>query len=68
MSFSYARKKEGFSQEQAARELGVDQSSVCLWETGKTMPRASMLPKIAKLYGCTIDELLTQEETGGDKT
>ena len=49
------------SQQELAQELGVDQSTVSLWESGKTMPRANLLPKVAKLLGCTVDELLADE-------
>jgi DNA-binding XRE family transcriptional regulator len=41
--------------------LGVDQSTVHLWEVGKTNPRAALLPKIAQLYHCTVDDLLRKE-------
>lgn len=61
MSFRRAREKSGLSQQEVAVQLGVDQSTVCLWETGKTQPRAKLLPKIAECYGCTVDELLTPD-------
>lgn len=32
------------------------------WEKGQTLPRASLLPTIAELYGCTVDELLKKEK------
>lgn len=59
MSFANARKRANLSQADVAKEVGVDQSTVCLWETGKTKPRASILPKIAAIYGVTVDELLS---------
>lgn len=59
MSFASARKRAKLTQVEVARAIGVDQSSVCLWETGKTMPRAAILSKLAALYGCTVDELLS---------
>ena len=61
MSFLSARKNAGLSQAAVAKELGVDQSTVCLWESGKTQPRAKLLPKIATMFSCTVDELLTPE-------
>lgn len=63
MSFIAAREKAGMTQTDAAKEIGVDQSAVSLWETGKTAPRAGLLPKIAKLYGCTVDELLSNNRS-----
>lgn len=58
MSFKKEREKSGLSQQAVASKVGVDQSTVCLWETGKTQPRAKLLPKIAELFGCTVDKLL----------
>ena len=66
MSFAAARKSTGLSQPEAARELGVDQSAVCLWETGKTLPRTALLPKLATLYGCSVDELLREDDISAD--
>ncbi len=62
MSFADARKRAGLSQAAAAEKIGVDQSAVCLWETGKTNPRVSLLVRLAELYGCTVDELLSDSE------
>lgn len=56
--FKNVREKSGLSQQELATALGVDQSTVCLWETGKTKPRAKLLPAIAKILGCSIDDLL----------
>jgi hypothetical protein len=28
-----------------------------MWETGESFPRSELLPKIATLYGCIIEEL-----------
>ena len=62
MRFSSAREKAGLTQAEVAKALGVDQSAVSLWETGKTAPRAALLPKLADLYGVTVDELLRGKE------
>lgn len=57
-SFVAARERAGMSQHEVARRLGINQSSVAYWETGKNTPRASMLVKLADLYCCSIDELM----------
>lgn len=64
MGFLSAREKVGFTQREVAEKLGVDQSAVSLWETGKTAPRVSVLVKLAGLYCCTVDELLSADQTG----
>lgn len=58
MSFSFARESANLTQSEVAEALGVDQSAVSQWETGKTAPRASLLLRLSALYGCTVDELL----------
>jgi len=62
MNFVSARENAGLSQREAAERLGVNQSTVCYWETGRNFPRASMLVKMAELYCCSIDELLGREQ------
>lgn len=64
MSFVSARENAGLSQREAAQKLGVNQSTVCFWETGRNFPRASMLVKMAELYCCTIDDLLGRKQSG----
>ena len=61
MSLLSARLKAGLSQAAVAEELGIAAAAVCQWETGKTLPDPRRLPKIATLYGCTVDELLTPD-------
>lgn len=46
------------TQSEVAKILGVKPSTVSKWERGSAKPRADKLPQIAKLYGCTIEELL----------
>lgn len=57
------RKRSGLSQADVASALGVLQTTVSMWETGENMPRTALLPKLAELYGCTIDDLFEKEET-----
>lgn len=62
MTMAFARKRAGLLQRQVAEALGVSMGTVAMWDTGRNNPRADMLPKIAKLYGCTVDELLQGTE------
>ncbi len=57
-----AREKVGLTQQELANELGVVQSTVAMWETQSSLPRADKLPALAKVLGCTIDELLKGED------
>ncbi len=51
------------TQREVAQALGVKESAVSKWERGLAKPRADKLPMIAKLYGCTIEELLADDIT-----
>lgn len=53
------RIRASLTQAEAAKALSIKQTTVSMWEVGKSSPRANLLPKIATLYGCTVDELLT---------
>lgn len=61
MSFRKARQRAGLSVAQVMEKLHVSDAAVYQWETGVTTPSAKRLPEIAKLYGCTVDELLREE-------
>ena len=55
------RVKRKVTQEDLALFLSVDRSTVAKWETGMSVPRAGTLKKLATYFGCTIDELLTDD-------
>lgn len=59
------RKENGLSQKALSERLGVSQQCVAKWETGRSHPRAELLPKIAKVLNCTVDELLQKENPPG---
>ena len=60
------REKKDMLQQAVALEIGVERSTVAKWESGKSRPRAELLPKLAKLFGCSIEELLVPD--GPEKT
>ncbi len=60
---SLMRKNSSFTQEEIANHLGVSPQAVSKWENDLSCPDIMLLPKIAELYGKTIDELLDEEET-----
>lgn len=62
MGMKSARVKAGKTVAQVMKEMGVSDAAVYMWETGKTKPRASLLPRLASFYGCTIDELLAADD------
>lgn len=61
MGFLSARHRAGMTQAEVGDEMGVSDVAVSLWESGATKPRASLLVKLAALYGVTVDELLRDD-------
>lgn len=68
MKIKEKREQINMTQQELADALGIDQSTVCLWETGKTSPRAKLLPKIARLLSCTVDDLLVEPSSSAVST
>jgi len=60
------RKKKGYSQEQIAEMLGVSRQSVSNWESGEVTPSIEYFGQLAKIYGCTIDDLYNTEKNVDD--
>lgn len=61
MNLSMLRKQVGVTQKAVAEALGVSQSTVSMWETGRNFPRVYMLPALAEVFHCTVDDLLTND-------
>ena len=51
------RKQANLTQTLVSEKLIVERSTVAKWEAGEAMPRADKLPELAKILGCTIDDL-----------
>lgn len=50
-----ARVNAGYTQEQAASNLGVSRSTIINWENGKTIPGIPSMHKMSQLYGIPLD-------------
>jgi len=62
MGFRDARIKAGLSVAQVMEAMQVSDAAVYQWETGVNLPKGTRLPKLADLYGVTVDELLREKE------
>jgi len=57
------RKKAGMSQSQLAQKLNVGTSAVGMYEQGRRTPAIDIIVQMAKLFGVSLDYLITGDET-----
>lgn len=62
MRIKELRKQAGLTQEKFAEKIGTIQTTVSAWELGQQEPRSKMLPRIARVFGCKIEDLFDEEE------
>ena len=55
------RKELSMTQEALAKQLGVTNQAVSKWETDQSCPDIQLLPKLADLFGISIDALFGRE-------
>ena len=53
------RREKGMKQDELAEKMQVSPQAVSKWENDQTCPDISVLPTLAKLFGISVDELLT---------
>lgn len=56
------RKGLGLTQDRLAELLGITAQAVSKWENDQSCPDITMLPKLAEVFGISIDELLGLEK------
>lgn len=57
------RKEKNMTQEELANRLGVTAPAVNKWENDVSLPDISLLAPIARLFGITLDQLLSFQES-----
>lgn len=55
------RKQQGLSQEEVAKYLAVQRSTISLYESGDTTPQVMTIIKLARLFNVTTDYILCYE-------
>ena len=55
------RKERELTQIRLAEKLGITDRAVSKWETGKSLPDASVMPQLCDLLGITVNDLLSGE-------
>ena len=65
---AFYRKNLNITQDALARQLGISNQAVSKWETDQCYPDLELLPRIADIFGITLDELFDREPTTGAAT
>lgn len=63
MRIQELRKNAGMTQIELANNLSLIQSMISDWERELYLPKARDLPRLAKILGCTINDLFVSEAT-----
>lgn len=58
MALRELRERANICQVDVARKLSADQAAVSKWENGINPPHPKYRKRLAKLYDCTVDDLL----------
>lgn len=58
------RKAQGMTQLELAEKMGVTDKAVSKWERDLSFPDVSSLPKLAEIFGVTVDELMQVKAAG----
>ena len=61
------RRAAGLSQGELAQRLQVSTSAVGMYEQGRRVPSAELLVAMARLFGVTVDYLLTGQPAPGEQ-
>ena len=56
------RKAKGMTQAELAEQMGVARTTVTMWETAGHIPYVTQLFQLARIFGCTIDELFQSSQ------
>lgn len=62
------RRAQNITQEELAERLGISRQAVSKWESDLAYPETEKLLTLSRLYGCTVDYLLTGEEPAPTQT
>jgi len=59
------RNIHGYSQEEISEKIGISRQAYAKWESGATIPDVEKCSLLARVYGTTIDSLLSTNRVEG---
>ena len=64
---STLRKEKGMTQKDLADMLNITDKAVSKWERNIAFPDTATLPKIAEIFGVSVEELMNVKSTSGNR-
>ena len=61
-NIKYLLSKNNCSQQELAKALGTDKSTVSNWVRGKRIPRLDLVDRMCVIFGCTRNDVLSNNE------
>lgn len=58
------RTESGWTQQELADKIGVNFSTISLWERGLRIPNIYLACDLADVFGCSVDELCGRQVVG----
>lgn len=58
------RERLGLSQEELGRKVGLTNSAVSQWESGRAKPRIGVMKDLSEIFGMSVSELLGEDAPG----
>ena len=58
MQLSDIRKNKHYTQQYVADQIGIEQSAVAMWESGKSTPSTKNLLRLAEVLDVSLDDLV----------
>ena len=68
MMIASLRKENGMTQFELAKKMGVTDKAVAKWERDISCPDVNTIPKLAEVFGTSVDELMQIKAESQDET
>lgn len=68
MMIASLRKENGMTQLELAEKMGVTDKAVSKWERDLSCPDVNTIPKLAEVFGISVDELMQIKAESKDET
>ena len=62
------RKNKRITQGDLSKALGITPQAISKWERGQALPELPLLPLLADLLDCTVDDLLREETAAAENS